>query len=353
MQSQIVPRAKQLWREISDDDVTGLAAELAYRFFLALFPFAIFLAALGGFIAQAAGVDDPAGQALDLLGDSLPDDAASVISQQVAGVVESKDVGLLSFGLIGTLWAASSAMGSVIKALNRAFDVKEERPFWKKTLVAIGLTMLTAGAVVVAFGVLITGQAFAKDIAEALGFGRAFEIVLLIVRIPIALVLVAIAVAFLYWAAPNTDTPFKWLTPGAAVFTIAWLAASVGFAWYVTNFGSYNATYGALGGVVILLTWFYLTSLMILVGAEINAMVDAAVEGEPQPSDRQETIAKEQASGRAARSGKGLKEEDMQPQTAPDRQPEVVRPSEGRPLLGLGVALGALAAAFVFRRVVR
>lgn len=265
---------KQLVKEVGADDITGLAAELSYRFFLALFPFAIFLAAVGGFTARAVGVDDPAQEALELLGDNLPPDAASIVSQQVAEVVETRNLGLLSFGILGTIYAASGAMGTVIKALNRAFDVPESRPFWKKQLIALGLTLLTAGGIVVAFAALLAGGAFAQDIADALGFGGAFETLLKWGRIPLAIAVIMVAIAFLYWAAPNTDTPIKWITPGAVLFTLSWLMASIGFAWYVANFAGYNATYGALGGVVILLTWFYLTGLMILVGAELNAILD-------------------------------------------------------------------------------
>ncbi|MCC6382262.1 MAG: YihY family inner membrane protein [Dehalococcoidia bacterium] len=271
---------KRLVHEFMDDDLTGLAAELSYRFFLALFPFAIFLAALGGFVASLAGVENPAQKVIDLFGDALPSDAASVVRKQVEEVVSARNAGLLSFGILGTIWAAGGGVGALIKAMNRAYDIPETRPFWKKTGIALGITVLAGTALLAAFGVMIAFQAYGGRIADAIGLGTPFAIFMNVARFPLVLALLTVAIAFVYWAAPNTAQPFKWVTPGALVFTVGWIVATVLFALYVASFSSYNATYGALGGVVVLLVWFYLTSVLVLLGAEVNAVLDEAQAGE-------------------------------------------------------------------------
>lgn len=271
---------KRLVHEFTDDDLPGLAAELSYRFFLALFPFAIFLAALGGFVASLASVENPAQKVIDLFGDTLPADAASVIGKQVDEVVSARNAGLLSFGIVGTIWAAGGGVGALIKAMNRAYDIPETRPFWKKTGIALGITVLAGTAILAAFGLMIAFQVYGERIAEAIGLGTPFAVFMNVVRFPLVLVLLTVAIAFVYWAGPNTAQPLKWVTPGALVFTIGWIVATVLFAFYVSNFSSYNATYGALGGVVVLLVWFYLTSVLVLLGAEVNAVLDEAQAGE-------------------------------------------------------------------------
>ena len=288
----VVGTGKQLVREIGDDDLTGLAAELAYRFFLALFPFAIFLAALGGVLARAAGVDNPAQEFVDTFGNTLPPDAASVVQGQVQGVVDGPNAGLLSVGIIGALWGASAGAGAVIKATTRAYDIPENRPFWKKTLLALGLTATGGLAIVAGFSAIVATQSFSGQLADAVGLGGAFELFLLIIRWPVVFLVVTLGVSLVYWAAPNTGLPFKWVTPGAALFGVGWLAVTTVFALYVANFGSYNATYGTLGGVVVLLLWFYLSSLVLLVGAELNAVIDEAKCG-PALEERRRLVAEE------------------------------------------------------------
>ncbi len=278
--NQVVDTGKKLFKEIGDDDISGLAAELAYRMLLALFPFFIFLMALGGFIASAANIENPTERIMNNLRDTLPSDAASVLETQLDSVLSNQNGGLLTLSMLGAIWGASAAMNTIIKALNRAYDVTETRPFWKKTPVSLGLTLLAAVFFVGSFTVLIVGQIFAKDIGEELGLGDLTISVLNILRIPFVLLLLTIAMAFLYWAAPNAKLPFRWVSPGAVMFIVSWIAATVGFSFYVSNFASYNSTYGTLGGVVVLMVWLYLTSFIILAGAELNAILQAKVEPE-------------------------------------------------------------------------
>jgi membrane protein len=204
---------------------------------------------------------------------ALPADAYSVINAQVETVVGSRNGALLSIGIIASIWAASSGVGSIMKALNRVHEVKETRPMWKRYGLAVGLTLLAGGLIVGSLVALFTGQFFAEELAGAVGLEEDASTIIVLARWPLVLVALLLAVAFLYWAAPNIDLPFKWISPGAIVFVAFWLMATFGFGVYVANFGSYGATYGALGGVVVLLIWLYLTSFILLVGAEFNAVL--------------------------------------------------------------------------------
>jgi membrane protein len=291
--------AKEFWRELSTDDVSDFAAGLSYRFLLALFPFFLFVTALAGVISRFLNVENPSGELLDRFGDTLPSDARSVIDTQLAGVLGEQQPGLLSIGLVGALWAASGGMGATMKAMNRVYDVEETRPFWRRTLLAVGLTLLTGAFFVGAFVLAVAGQAIAQAIADAVGLGDFARAAMFGARYLLALGLLLLAVAFLYWAAPNAKLPFRWMSPGAVMFAIVWFIATIAFGWYVSNFGSYNATYGALGGVVILMIWFYLTAYILLAGAELNAMLAKRQAPEEVRAPKPETDERER-SGRAA-----------------------------------------------------
>jgi membrane protein len=284
MQSAPVSFAKRVLKEVNTDDISGLSAELAYRFFLSLFPFFIFLAALGGFIADAIGTRNPTDEIMDLLGENVPADVASVLRGQIEEIIEAQNPGLVSIAIVGALWTAASGISGLIKGLNRIYGVKEGRPVWKRYLVSLGLTLLAGGALIVAFFLFIVGQVYGLEVAGELGLeGQAAQLITL-ARWPIVIIAVLAAVAFLYWAAPNAKLPFRWLTPGSVLFTAAWLLLNYLFGVYLSSFSSYNVTYGALAGVVIVLLWMYLTSFLLLLGAEINFVL--IKEGEPvAPAD--------------------------------------------------------------------
>lgn len=269
----VVHVAKRLYEEARDNDLSGAAAELAYRFFLALFPFFIFLGATGGFIADLFDVANPTDQIMDALGKSLPPDAASVLRTQIEAVLDSRNVGLLSVGILATIWAASSGIGTIVKATNRVYGVRETRPAWKRYAMSVGLTVLGGVLLIGAFIVFIVGQVYGLDLANEIGVRGVAASLFALGRWPIVIVFSLAATAVLYWAAPNVNLPFKWITPGAVLFTAGWLVASYLFGLYVAHFGAYNTTYGTLGGVVILLIWFYITGLILLLGAQLNAVV--------------------------------------------------------------------------------
>lgn len=268
---------QRTWAECNEDDVGGLSAELAYRSFLALFPFFIFAAALGGLIAHLAGVDDPTSWTLDTLGDSLPADAASIVSGQVRGLVRHPNAGLLSIGALGALWAASAGAATFLKAVNRCHDLPETRGWLERTGLALALTAGAGGGLVLGIGALLALQLGAQDIADAIGAGGGLEVVLGIIRWPIALLFLVLALAFVYWLAPNKRERIRLVSPGILFAAIAIVLISGGLGYYVSNFGSYNKTYGALGGVVVLMLWFYLVSYVVLVGVK----VDLVAHGQP------------------------------------------------------------------------
>jgi membrane protein len=284
---KVFRRGKELWQELSKDDVSDFAAGLSYRFLLALFPFFLFVTALGGVISRFLEVENPSLEILNRFGDALPSDARSVLDTQLTSVLDNQQPGLLSIGLVGALWAASGGMGATMKAMNRVYDVEESRPFWKRTLLAVGLTLLTGAFFITAFVLAVAGSAIATAVADEVGLGNAVRAAMFVARYVFVIGLLMAAIAFLYWAAPNAKLPFRWISPGAVMFTIVWIIATLLFGWYVSNFGSYNATYGALGGVVILMIWFYLTAYIMLAGAELNALLaqkEAPEEADvPQP----------------------------------------------------------------------
>ena len=292
-----------LVKDFLADDVLGLSAELAYRWLLAIFPLAIMIAALSGFAAQTLGLEeDLADQIIDAAGSALPAEAAATIRPQLERVLENRDGALFSLGLLITIYAASSGMKAVIKGLNRAYDVEETRPVWRQMLVALALTLLLGTAAVVSFIILVAGQVAAEGLATGLGFAETAAWLFELAPFPLAVLALGAASAILYWAAPAKRLRFRWVLPGVITFVPGWIMATILFSVYVANFGSYSDTYGALGGVIVLLLWFYLTALMLLLGGEVNAILErelgsdedrpagqpkAAVVGEPiaQPSD--------------------------------------------------------------------
>jgi membrane protein len=281
---------KKLFKHVGEDDVSGLAAEMAYRFFLAIFPFFIFLAALGGFVAGAINVENPTDNVMDLIGDALPEETATVFRGELENVIEGQNPGLLSVGIIGTILAAAGGMNTVIKGFNRVHRVEETRKFWQKYALTIGMVVLAGAAIIAAFFLMVAGQVFGMAVAEEIGLGTIAGRLFTLARWPVVAFMLLLAAAFLFWIAPNIKLPFQLISPGAVVFVVIWLVATYAFGFYVSNFGQYNATYGALGAVVILLLWFYLSSFVLLIGAEINSLITREVAPDQVAADERDKL---------------------------------------------------------------
>lgn len=261
---QITRRA---FKESSDDNVSMLAAGVAFFAFLAIFPALIAAITLYGLIADPAQVAQQVGS----LASSLPQEAQPIITDQL-GSVASGSGGALTLGLIvsvlAALWSASSGTGNLMAAVNLTYDEDETRGFVKTRGVAL---LLTLGAIVFVL-VTLTLVAVVPPVLDALQLGLVGTILAQVVRWGLLVVLVVVALAVVYRVAPDRDAPkFTWVSTGAIVATVLWIIGSVLFSLYVNNFGSYNKTYGAIAGVVVLLLWLYLTSYIVLLGAEINA----------------------------------------------------------------------------------
>ena len=174
------------------------------------------------------------------------------------------------------LWSSSAAIVSICDALNRAYDIEEGRPWWKVRLTAIVLTIGIAVFAVTAFGLVMIGPTLAERLASQLGLGPAVATTWKLVQWPVAFGLIALGIALLNYFGPDAEQDWEWITPGAVLATALWLLASIGFKVYVTRFSDYNATYGSLGGVIVLMLWLYITGIAILVGAEMNAEIEHA-----------------------------------------------------------------------------
>jgi membrane protein len=256
-------------QEFQRDDTLGLAAQLAYYLILALFPFILVLVSLMG----TFGSPELASEVLGYFRQVVPQQAYEIIETFTANIISGRAEapGLLSFGILFTVWAASGAFAALINALNRAYDVQETRPFWKVRGLAILMTLGLSVLILVGVLLLVFGPQIGVVIANVFGLGDLFLLVWDIVRWPVALFFMIFTVALLYYLAPDANQPFRWITPGGLIGVILWVLASVAFNFYVSNFGSYNKTYGSIGAVIVLLLYLYISSLTILFGATLNA----------------------------------------------------------------------------------
>jgi len=260
---------KGIWRRAEGDDVFGASAQLAYYLMLALFPMLIFLTSL---VAYIPGIQD---NILEAIARIAPDDAIRLVRETLADIVKSRSGGLLSFGAIGTLWAASSGVAALINALNTAYDAEESRPYWRQRLVAMGLTILlllfgVTGNVLFWFGAYLVERA-----AGLLRLGDFTTFIWKAVSYALGIGLSIIAIDVLYYLGPNVKQRWRWITPGAIFAVIGTIAGSLIFSVYLRVGPGYSATYGSLGAVVVLMLWLYLIGLSIIIGGEINVELDS------------------------------------------------------------------------------
>jgi membrane protein len=259
-------------REFSDDQCTDLAAALTYYAVLALFPALLALVSLLGLVGQQGKTEE----LINVLSDMGAGSVADTIRGPLEQLSQTSTAGLaLIIGIAGALWSASGYVGAFGRAMNRVYEIKEGRPFWKLRPLMIIITLasvILAG--VVAIGLVVSGP-LARAIGDALGLGETAVTVWNIVKWPVLLALAALVVAILYYATPNVKQPkFRWISVGAIVAIVTWVVASALFGLYVSQFSNYNKTYGSLAGVIIFLLWLWITNLALLFGAELDAEME-------------------------------------------------------------------------------
>ena len=260
---------RQIWVEADRDDVLGHAAQLAFYFMFALFPMLLFLAALLGFLP----IPNLFNRMLDYVGRVVPPMAMSLVSHTLAEVVRRPRKGLLSFGLLATIWAASSGVHALISSINVAYGVRQARGWWRDRVRAIQLTLGFVVLIVAALILIFFGGHISAQVASVYGFGLVFKTTWNILQWPIVVGFVLLACEMIYHYAPNIDRPRRWVTPGGLFAVTAWLLLSYGFRFYVSRFANYTLTYGSIGSVMVLMLWLYLTGIAVLVGGEINAIL--------------------------------------------------------------------------------
>jgi membrane protein len=269
-------------REVLADNCLGLAAQLAYYFFLALFPALLFITAIISFIPVVGLLEAITG----MLARVAPNEVLSIVQDQVLKIAHEKNGGLLTIGMLGTIWSTSSGVTAIIDTLNQAYDIQESRPWWKVRLLALGLTLALALFIVISFALVLVGPTLAEKVAVWLHMGSAFAWTWKILQWPVVFGLVAFAIAMIYYYAPDAEQEWIWITPGSIFATVLWLLISIGFKFYVSHFTSYNATYGAIGGVIVLMLWFYVSALAVLIGAELNAEIEHASPYGKEPGEK-------------------------------------------------------------------
>ncbi len=266
---------KRTFSEFKDDEVTEMAAGVAYHAIFAIPPMIIFVVTLAALVGQITSVD-VAGMLRDSINESAPADTRELLTGLVDSAIADVSGGVASFGVILSaliaLWSGSNGISTIIRAFNRAYDVDEDRSFIKKKAVSIGLTVLMGVLVILAFVLFVFGQQIGSWSAEQLGLGSIFELVWNILRWPLAVSFIVFLLAVLYYLGPNIDQSFHWISPGSVVATLLWVAVVFGFKIYVT-YSNPGSAYGAVGGVVVLLFFLYLTAIVFLVGAEVNAVL--------------------------------------------------------------------------------
>jgi membrane protein len=264
--------AKRTVNDSVQDDAGGIAAQLAYYFFLALFPALLFLVALASFFPLYSFTDE----LMRLVGPIAPEAVVNLLKDQLTSLSNSGDGGLLSIGLLMALWSSSAAMVSVIDAMNRAYDIEDARPWWKRRIVAIVLTIGLALFILTSFGLIVAGPWLADFLGRQFGLAPAFTLTWKILQWPVVFLLASTGFGFVYYFAPDADQEWVWITPGALLATLLWFVSSLAFRYYVVNFGNYEEAYGTLGGIILTLLWFYITGLAMVIGAEMNAEIHRA-----------------------------------------------------------------------------
>lgn len=261
---------KRLRAEIVDDNVMSGAAALAYFMMLSLFPATIFLLTLLPYLP----IPSLNAQVMSVLQQAMPAPAADMFSGVVNEVTTRKQGGLLTFGILFTVWSASSGINAVIKQLNSTYGVKDGRSFWKVRGIAIFLMLAFIVLIVGAFCLIMTGQIIQLQLAKWFGQGQIMFQLFTMVRWLVIIFFMMLGFSLTYYFGPDVEQKFRFITPGSITGFILLMISSLIFNYYISNFSNYSATYGSIGAVIILMLWLYITGFVILVGSEINAIIE-------------------------------------------------------------------------------
>ena len=257
--------------EIAEDHVSLIAAGVAFYALLAIFPGIAAMMAIAGLVVQPSFIADQINQIAAV----MPKEAAQIVIDQAIAIAGSREGGLglaAVVGIILALWSASAGMSSMMEGLNVAYDEEEKRGFVKRTFVRLALTI----GVIIGFLLTALAMVAVPAILHFVPLGGLSDTLIMLVRWPIVAAIAVVGLAIMYRYGPSRDHPeWKWVTPGAIAAVVLWLVASVAFAFYVRNFGSYNETFGSLGGVVIMLMWLWISAYIVLLGGELDSEMEA------------------------------------------------------------------------------
>lgn len=273
MKAQTIKRALlRTYVKVNRNHILQMAAALSYYCVLSLFPALIFFSALIAYLR----LPNLFPQALRAMASALPPDAMHLVEQVLASVINSNKGAFLSLGILGTLWSVSSGFSAIIEALNVAYEVEDDRPFWKTRLLALLLAFTTGALLLVALGVMIVGPGFGGWLAARLHVSGLFVALWPYIHWSVAVGFGVLAVEAVYFLGPNVKQDFLVTLPGAALAVGCWIGLSYLLGVYFRHFANYNKTYGTLGGAIVLMVWLYWTGFAMLLGAELNASIARA-----------------------------------------------------------------------------
>jgi membrane protein len=277
---------KLTFKEVGEDHVMAFAGNLTYKALFAIFPFFTFLLSLLGLFNATNFVNEM----IDSISGAVPQSATSLIEGQLLSITQSQAESAFTFGAIISialaLWGVSGAFRSIMEAMNVMYEVEEDRPAWKVYGISIFISLAVVLLMVTAFGIVIFGGSVGGGLAAFVGLDAVFQAVWSIVQWPIVACIVLFTFAIIYFFAPAAKQRFRWISPGALLAFAFWLLFSLLFSFYVGNFGSYSATYGSLAGVIILMLYIYYSSVIMLVGAEMNQVIEWHIPGGKDEGDK-------------------------------------------------------------------
>ena len=275
---------KRLYQEVNDDDLFTHSAALAYYFISALVPMIFFLTAILGLLTRSHNLEQGL---LQYTAQVLPGDAYRLIQKPLHEIASSSTGLKLVLGLTLALWSGSGGISSIMDALNRCYHIQEVRPWWKRRLSAVGLTIAISALTMVALAIILYGGTIADFVGSRVGLSTAAMMTWHLLQWPIAFFFIVMAFALLYYWGPDAKQNWYWITPGALVGVLVWIGASILFRVYLHFFSSYSKTYGALGAVIVLLFWLYISGFAILLGGEINSEIEKAAAAHGRPDAKE------------------------------------------------------------------